>query len=373
MPDLDPGSPAYRQTVLAIYERLTNSGYAALNELTSTRQSPRDFEIGYPWVSRDLGVAASELGKTVQALSALHSHGAGAQSVIEFGCGWGNLAVPLAKLGRRVAAVDIDQAFLDRTRTLVQRDGFEIETHHGDFVEVAARLPSSYDAVIFQSSFHHCLDFEALMSLLADRVLTEQGRIFFFAEPIHRDFGFPWGLRFDGESLWAIMCNGWLELGFDEDFFLQMMLRHGFFVGRAPGLPGLVGEGWVATRSRHGVAFAECALPRPDDSSFWDRAAEPQYGRFLRRSSRLPALGREQRYRLTLQNFCPKVLDVELRGDNGVPVRCEVQPGAVREVTAPPSRQQPLQLTCRTVIPDQLIHNGDAREIGLALTRLATE
>lgn len=87
MPDLDPGSPAYRQAVLAVYERLTQTGYEARNELTSNKQSPRDFEIGYPWVSRDLGGAASELGKTVQALKALQIHGAGAQSVIEFGCG----------------------------------------------------------------------------------------------------------------------------------------------------------------------------------------------------------------------------------------------------------------------------------------------
>lgn len=373
MPDLDPGSPAYRQAVLAVYERLTQTGYEARNELTSNKQSPRDFEIGYPWVSRDLGVAASELGKTVQALMALQTHGAGAQSMIEFGCGWGNLAVPLAKLGRHVSVVDIDEAFLQRTKALAERDGFQIQTHHGDFVEVAGRLPSTHDAVIFQSSFHHCLDFETLMSLLADRVLSEHGRIYFFAEPIHRELGFPWGLRCDGESLWAIMCNGWLELGFDEDFFLRMALRHGFLVSRIPGVPGAVGEGWVAMRSRHGLAFADCALPPAADNSFWGRAADTRFGRFLRRASQLPPLGSASRYGLTLRNYCPRALRVRLSGDHGETLDCQLPPGAEQEVTAPPSRNGPLWMHGETVIPDRLIHNGDTREIGLALTRLATD
>jgi len=372
MPALDPSSTQYRDTVLAIYQRLTDTDYQASNELTSTKQSAEEFRIGYPWVARDLGIAASELSKTVQTLSALARLGGQVGSVVEFGCGWGNLAVPLAKLGRQVAVVDIDEAFLLRAQDLARRDGFELDAHLGDFVEVAGRLPVKYDAAIFQSSFHHCLDFETLMARLADSVLAEQGRIFFFAEPIHRNFAFPWGLRCDGESLWAIMCNQWLELGFDEDFFLQMALRHGFFVSRVEGIPGYVGEGWMATRSRHGIAFADCALPQAFSQSLWDRAPEVSYGRFLRRSSSLPSLPPSTRYKLALHNFCPKPLRLNLHGDAGETLSCTVQPGAALEIVAPVSHRDPLRLECDTVVPDRLIHNGDIREIGLALIRLAT-
>jgi 2-polyprenyl-3-methyl-5-hydroxy-6-metoxy-1,4-benzoquinol methylase len=372
MPALDPGSLAYRDTVLAVYERLTNAGYHADNELTSTKQSAEDFRLGYPWVARDLGVAAAELGKTVQALLAMQRMGGRVRSVVEFGGGWGNLAVPLAKLGLDVAVVDIDQAFLDRAQDLARRDGFELDVHQGDFVEVADRLPSAYDVAIFQSSFHHCLDFEVLMQRLADRVLAENGRIFFFAEPIHRDFAFPWGLRSDGESLWAIMCNGWLELGFDEDFFLQMALRHGFFVSRVDGLPGLVGDGWMATRARHGIAFAEWALPAPCSQSFWDRAPQTEYGRFLRRSSKLPVLAATTpRYKLHFRNFCTQSLSLTLRGDSGESLTRSVAAGELVELVAPASRVEPLHLSCDTVVPDRLIGNGDLREIGLALSWVA--
>lgn len=371
MPQIDPGSKAYRDEVLALYERLTNHGYQASNELTSNKQSAENFRIGYPWVSKDLGVAAMELAKTVQALGALQRHGAAIQSVVEFGCGWGNLAVPLAKLGRQVAAVDIDEAFLRRAQGLAQRDGAELAIHLGDFVEVAGQLPMRYDAAVFQSSFHHCLDFETLMARLADTVLTEEGRIFFFAEPIHRDFAFPWGLRFDGESLWAIMCNQWLELGFDEDFFLQMALRHGFFLSRVDGVPGFVGDGWMATRARHGIAFADAALPAASSSTFWERAAEANFGRFLREKSELPVLPAQGRYQLQLHNFCPKPLLLRMRGDAGLESSVTVAPGALQEVMSPVCSGEPLRLDCQTVVPDSLIRNGDTRRIGLALIRMA--
>lgn len=49
------------------------------------------------------------------------------------------------------------------------------------------------------------------------------GRVFFAAEPITAGFPIPWGLRLDGESLWAIRRFGWLELGFNEHYFLQTL------------------------------------------------------------------------------------------------------------------------------------------------------
>jgi hypothetical protein len=168
------------------------------------------------------------------------------------------------------------------------------------------------------------------------------------------------------------MCNQWLELGFDEDFFLQMALRHGFFVSRIDGEPGYVGDGWLATRSRHGLPFADLALPANFSRSFWDRATESVYGRFLRRASVLPALPAQGRYRLQFQNYCPEPLRLGLQGDCGLEVTVTVAPGALQEVDSPVCGADDLRLLCQTVVPDVLIQNGDAREIGLALTRIAT-
>ena len=39
---------------------------------------------------------------------------------------------------------------------------------------------------------------------------------------------YPWGLRLDGESIRSISEFGWMELGFSEDYFGELLMRHGF-------------------------------------------------------------------------------------------------------------------------------------------------
>ncbi len=371
LPALDPFSAAYRDNVLAVYQQLTRGGYETQNELTSTKQSAESFRIGYPWVSKNLEVVAQELSKTVQAMHVLGARGASVQSIIEFGSGWGNLVLPLVKSGRRVTAVDIDPGFLQRTKDLVVRDGLEVETICGDFVEVAGRMEQNFDAAIFQSSFHHCLEFDELVARLGRNVLTAKGCVYFFSEPIAKNFAFPWGLRFDGESLWAIMCNKWLELGFDESFFLALMHRHGFMMTRVAGVPGYVGEGWIGTRAGVGIDVVDWVLPDLHEAGFWPRQTDPAHGRFLRGRATLPRLiaPGTGSYCLLFRNFGPRPLKLTLRGDAQQDAVFLVAAGGELEIDAPRTTNTDLLLRCDTFIPHRLIKNGDEREIGVALVR----
>ncbi len=61
-------------------------------------------------------------------------------------------------------------------------------------------------------------------------LLNEGGKIIFAAEPITDDFPIPWGLRLDGESLWAIRNFGWCELGFQESYFRELMARNNLII-----------------------------------------------------------------------------------------------------------------------------------------------
>jgi SAM-dependent methyltransferase len=79
----------------------------------------------------------------------------------------------------------------------------------------------------FYNSFHHCLDFDVALALLKQRLNPVAIVIF---GNVSRDFPEPWGLRLDGPSLFDIRTKGWLELGFREDFFLDLLW--------APRLPG---------------------------------------------------------------------------------------------------------------------------------------
>ncbi len=53
----------------------------------------------------------------------------------------------------------------------------------------------------------------------------------FASEPVTK-LPYPWGVRLDGESLWAMRRYGWLELGFDRTYFLRLLRREGFRVHR---------------------------------------------------------------------------------------------------------------------------------------------
>jgi 2-polyprenyl-3-methyl-5-hydroxy-6-metoxy-1,4-benzoquinol methylase len=370
---LDPFSPEYRGAVLDVYQKLTQIAYDEQSELTSTKQSDESFEIGYPWVSRNLGVISQELSKAVQALAVFHARGLGGKSFIEFGAGWGNLAVPLAKSGQEVAVVDIDGGFLSRISRIAAQENVQIACFQGGFLEVARSLPKKYDVAIFQSSFHHCLEFDDLLQELRDRVIDANGSIYFFAEPIYKDYTFPWGLRYDGESLWAITFNHWLELGFDEDFFFTLLLRRGFLLSKFDPIYAFVGEGWVAEPGEKGVAFEAWALPEEYDATFAARNPVPGYGRFCLERSVLPGLrgGDKNIYLLEFQSFRVKELRIEIITGAS---RFDLQlPGCSSCMVEVKGDCDQVLINSETYVPDEEAHNGDIRRVGVALKRVFLE
>lgn len=194
-------------------------------------------------------VVASELGKAVQAIKTISEHSPNAESFIEYGSGWGNLVIPLARSGMNVTAIDIDQGFINRTKDEADLLNLRIDLVKSDFIEgTYKRSNCRYDVVIFSSSFHHCLEFFELLNTIRDTILTPEGKIYFFAEPVYESLSFPWGLRYDGESIWAITCNKWFELGFSEEFFRGMFPKLGMSINEIPDTTGLCGRAWVACK-----------------------------------------------------------------------------------------------------------------------------
>jgi ubiquinone/menaquinone biosynthesis C-methylase UbiE len=89
-----------------------------------------------------------------------------------------------------------------------------------------------FDAAIFYEAFHHCADHLAMLERL-HALVQPGGRVLFAAEPV-APMPYPWGPRLDGYSLWSTRTYGWLELGFDEEYFALALAR----------------TGWAATRRR---------------------------------------------------------------------------------------------------------------------------
>ena len=242
-PPDDPYSDQYRDSVLQLYEWLHGKPYSIENE-DSVFDVARAVDIPFPYTTRSASTVGDHLiavGHVIRTLDLPPG-----SRVLEFGPGWGNTTVALAQMGLDVTAIDISPRFVDLIKARAARVNAHIETLVGDFAMIH-EIEGKYDAVLFFECFHHCPNHLDLLSGL-DRVVAPGGRVLFAAEPIYKWFPVPWGLRLDGESLWAIRRNGWFELGFRRSYFLQALDRYGWNADRADCSATPWGEILVATR-----------------------------------------------------------------------------------------------------------------------------
>jgi SAM-dependent methyltransferase len=221
----DPDSPEYRARQFELYEWLHGKPYSTANEV-SAFDPLQAADAPFPYHTKSAQTVGNQLiaiGYLIRALDLP----AGSR-VLEFGPGWGNTTIALARMGCLVTAVDIEPNFLKLIDERARRKHVTVETIQGDF-SLIGRLDRQFDAVLFFECFHHCSDHQALVAGL-HRVVAPGGKVVFAGEPIDDGFPLPWGLRLDGGSLWSIRRHGWLELGFQERYFTGLLARHGWDV-----------------------------------------------------------------------------------------------------------------------------------------------
>ena len=253
----DPLSEAYRTAQLALYRGIAGRDYATANEVTA-------FDIDaalcrpFPFYTGS-GVTAGEHFMAIGFLLRAMALPAGSR-IVEFGPGWGNTTIMLAKLGHQMTVVDIEPHFCELIRRRAAQEDVEVEVVQDDFFW-AERSGQRFDAALFFECFHHCADHLRLLRALR-QALVPEGRVFLAGEPITADFPMPWGLRLDGNSLWAIRKNGWLELGFRDDYFARALAETGWHGRRhACSDPGWLTL-WEARRRDQPVFRADGADPR---------------------------------------------------------------------------------------------------------------
>jgi 2-polyprenyl-3-methyl-5-hydroxy-6-metoxy-1,4-benzoquinol methylase len=224
--DSDPWSEGYRAAQFDLYSRITSrTGYSTSNEISGYSVDAR---MPFPYYTQSASTVGDQLmavGYLIKVMAL-----ASTSSVLEFGPGWGNTTIALARMGYLVTALDIDPNFVQLIRDRADLLGLKVDARVGQFDD-AATIDQEYDAVLFYECFHHCSDH---IQLLADlhRLMKPGGRVFLAAEPILESFHAPWGVRLDGESLWAARQNGWLELGFTESYFIEACARQRWKVAR---------------------------------------------------------------------------------------------------------------------------------------------
>ena len=217
----DPFSSEYYKHQFDIYEKISGKQYKADNEVSAFDVNQAIKE-PFPFSSKSCDTVGNHIiaiGHLIKTLALKPG-----SKIIEFGAGWGNTTLWLAQMGFKITAVDIEKRFVELIRKRSEAIGLEIELLNADF-QIAHKLDRKWDAIIFFESFHHCADHQNLIPGLLN-LLNDGGKIIFAAEPITDDFPIPWGLRLDGESLWAIRNFGWCELGFQETYFRELMARN---------------------------------------------------------------------------------------------------------------------------------------------------
>lgn len=221
-PSLDPFSEGYAAFQMQLYERIAGRPYHTNNEevvfdVESCVVRP------FPYTA-SCQVAGNHLGAIAFLVRSMRLRPG--SRVLDVGAGWGNTTLALAQLGFDVTALDLESRFCELIRERARRVGVQPEIVNGDFfwIESSGR---QFDAIVFFESFHHCADHLRLLRALRS-ALTPEGQVYFGGEPITPDFPIPWGIRTDGESLWAIRRHGWLELGFQAKYFSAALQRSGF-------------------------------------------------------------------------------------------------------------------------------------------------
>ncbi|MGE0310864.1 MAG: class I SAM-dependent methyltransferase [Lautropia sp.] len=179
-----------------------------------------------------------------------HSNLRAGDWALEYGAGFGQTALALARLGVNVDTVDVSPTFCRFVRA--QAESFRVPLHafEGRFGD-APRPGQRYRLVWFYESFHHCLDFRRVIRLVAN-LLEPGGRVILGGEPIvERPYAavpYPWGLRLHSEVVAVVRQQRWFELGFTEAFLFELFEEAGFSIRRIDCEPTLFGRLYVCER-----------------------------------------------------------------------------------------------------------------------------
>jgi len=240
----DPFSDEYAQFQINLYAQIAGKQYTLENEsvpfdVDEAAKTPYPYSSGN---AQTVGLQFTAIGALLRSMD-LHR---GAR-ILEFGAGWGNTSIALARAGYDVTAVDLEPRFCELIQRRAAIAGVKIETINEDFFWVESFKGVPFDAIVFFECFHHCADHLRLLRAL-HTALKPDGRVFFGAEPVTNELPMPWGVRLDGESLWAIRTHGWLELGFTQDYFTEALFATGWDVTPHLSSDHFAANVWEASR-----------------------------------------------------------------------------------------------------------------------------
>lgn len=225
--DNDPASDSYRDLVFKLFEEIAGRSYDVRFEAEGAAN--RNIKSPYPYSTRAKNPISENLMGVAGILNLLPVNPVA--KILDVGCGWANGSLTLARSGYDVTCVDIDPScgeIVDfwKSRLLIDERIRFVESSFDD-LEGAFNKTSKFDSIVFFKSFHHCGNPLKLLKSCYN-LLEDGGFVVLAAEPITPNYYVPWGIRCDGTSVYAIAKHGWLELGYDKNYFSEFAEQAGF-------------------------------------------------------------------------------------------------------------------------------------------------
>jgi len=259
--DLDPLSEAYRAQQIKLWQLIAGIDRDYDPELDECDMGWDDVDPvrqpGY-YIRRDeaaVDVAADHWLATGMLLK--HSKLRAGDRALEYGPGFGQTALALARLGVHVDTVDISERFCEYVRRQAAFFQVPLEAFRGTF-NLNPRPSERYRLIWFYESFHHCLDFQHVVPRLAG-MLVPGGRVILSGEPIVEEpcaaVPYPWGVRLHSEVAAVMRTTRWMELGFTEAFLFDLFERVGFTGHRVDCEPSPFGRLYVFELRSAGVTL----------------------------------------------------------------------------------------------------------------------
>lgn len=288
--DLDPNSEQYAHQQHALWRLLSGRERLYAPELDE-KEAPLGAvdAIRYPahYMRRDqeaVPLAADQIIATGMILK--HSGVKPGDRVLEYGAGFGQTALALARLGVSVDTVDISRAFCEYVKAQAEFFQVPLTPFEGRF-GWNPRAEEQYNLILFYEAFHHCADFRSVIHDIK-RYLAPGGRILLVGEPILRGksryLPYPWGLRLDAEPIAQVRRFGWLELGFTEEYILRLFTDEGFVARRIDCESSIHGSGYIFQARGDKLLLSEQWFP-DDIGSGWNNPEE--HGRWTTAHARV--------------------------------------------------------------------------------------
>jgi SAM-dependent methyltransferase len=373
---LDPWSPEYAEQQMRLWRLVSGVDRPYDPEIDEKEAPLHDVDPvrlpGY-FIRRDADAVRSASDHIIAGgMIVKHSGLQAGDWALEYGAGFGHTALTLARLGVNVDTVDISRTFCSHVQAQADFFGVPLKAHLGRFGD-NPRPGQKYKLIWFYESFHHCLEFQTVLRKLLEH-LAPGGRIILCGEPmVEREYAavpYPWGVRLHSEVLAVVRRHHWFELGFSEDFLVELFTSYGLTIERFRCEPTLFGRLYLCERRPDELHVGKLWLP-PVMEEGWH--APETDGRWTSGQASLyidaqPACGFAE---LDVANYLRREQRV-LVTCGGWSERMVLRPGERRTVRWELNQARKIDIACslQQVGRFALLRSHDRRRLGVFVRRL---